>query len=265
MSALVVDGGIVHYEVFGRGKPVLFLHGWLGSWRYWVPTMEAISDKYRAYALDLWGFGDSDKSRPRYRVPDYVALVDGFVSHLGISQAPLIGHALGAGVALEYALGYPDRVKKLMLVSLPLTPESITRRLIDIANNSIMAKMLWWRQIPYAEVQREAEKTGPDAISLSVESVAQINVQGHIQQISRSEASMLLAVYGEKDDMIDPGAIRSLNGRWPNVRPIGLSGSKHFPMLDEAAKFNRLVKDFLDVEKDLSNLALKEEWRRRTR
>ncbi|HET9433568.1 MAG TPA: alpha/beta fold hydrolase, partial [Chitinophagaceae bacterium] len=60
MSALIIDGDVVHYEAFGRGKPVLFIHGWLGSWRYWVPTMQAISDKYRAYALDLWGFGDSD-------------------------------------------------------------------------------------------------------------------------------------------------------------------------------------------------------------
>ena len=76
---------------------------------------------------------------------------------------------------------------------------------------------------------------------------------------------MLLAVYGEKDDMIDPLATRDLNGNWRNIRPIGLTDSKHFPMLDQAAKFNRLLQDFLDVEDDLSVLELKEEWRRRTR
>ena len=63
MSAIVIDGGLVHYEAFGRGKPVLFLHGWLGSWRYWMRTMEEAADKYRTYALDLWGFGDTDKSK----------------------------------------------------------------------------------------------------------------------------------------------------------------------------------------------------------
>ena len=72
-------------------------------------------------------------------------------------------------------------------------------------------------------------------------------------------------VYGEKDNMIDPDPTRQLNGDWQNVRPIGLSDSKHFPMLDEAAKFNRLLQDFLDVQGDLSGLELKEEWRRRTR
>ena len=83
--------------------------------------------------------------------------------------------------------------------------------------------------------------------------------------MAQSSDALLLAVYGEKDDMVDPDPMRQLNGSWRNVRPIGLSDSKHFPMLDGAAKFNRLLQDFLDVQDDLSALELKEEWRRRTR
>ena len=76
---------------------------------------------------------------------------------------------------------------------------------------------------------------------------------------------MLLAVYGEKDDIVDPSPIQAFNGDWDNIRLIGMANSKHFPMLDEAAKFNRLLRDFLDIEDDLSILELKEEWRRRHR
>jgi pimeloyl-ACP methyl ester carboxylesterase len=265
MSAVVIDGGLVHYEAFGRGRPVLFLHGWLGSWRYWMSTMEAVSDKHRTYALDLWGFGDSDKSKPRYTVSDYIALVHDFVSDMGIRNAPIIGHALGASVALEYAVRYPDSISKVMAVSLPMNPDCINRKLIDFANNSVIAKMMWWRQITHKEVQKEAEKAGEGAISQSIQSVAKVDVKSHIQSLSQLESSMLLAVYGEKDDVIDPTPTRDFNGNWRNIRQIGLSDSKHFPMLDEAAKFNRLLKDFLDVENDLSVLELKEEWRRRTR
>jgi pimeloyl-ACP methyl ester carboxylesterase len=265
MSAVVIDGGLVHYEAFGRGAPVIFVHGWLGSWRYWMPTMEAISDKYRTYALDLWGFGDSDKSRPRYEVSDYVALLNNFTENMGIREAPIIGHALGASVALDYAVRHPDRARKVMAVSLPVTPDCINRKLIDFANNSVMAKMLWWRQISYKEVQKEATKTAEGAINISVQSVAQLDVKGRLEIVAQSSDALLLAVYGEKDDMVDPDPMRQLNGSWRNVRPIGLSDSKHFPMLDEAAKFNRLLQDFLDVQDDLSALELKEEWRRRTR
>ncbi|HXV97824.1 MAG TPA: alpha/beta hydrolase, partial [Anaerolineae bacterium] len=265
MSALIIDGNVVHYEAFGRGKPVLFIHGWLGSWRYWVPTMEAISDKYRTYALDLWGFGDSAKSKPRYNVPDYVALINNFVTAMGIRQAPLVGHALGATVALEYAACYPDQVKKIVAISLPLTPDSISHKLLNLASDSMIAKLFWRRQISYKEVQQESEKTGPGAISLSVQSVTQMDVERRLQSLGSLKGLLVLTVYGEKDDLIDPGPARNLNGHWPNIRPIGLADSKHFPMLDETAKFNRLLKDFLETEDDLSALELKEEWRRRTR
>ncbi len=265
MSAVVIDGGLVHYEAFGRGNPVLFLHGWLGSWRYWMRTMEAIADENRTYALDLWGFGDSDKSKPRYSVSDYVGLVDNFINNMGIRDTPIIGHALGATVALEYAVRYPDRARKVMTVSLPMNADCISRRLIDFANNSMMAKVMWWRQISYKEVQSEAEKTGEGAINISVQSVAEIDIRSRIESISQLDDTVLLAVYGEKDDVIDPTLTPTLDNDWHNIRPIGLADSKHFPMLDEAAKFNRLLKDFLDVENDLSVLELRKEWRRRTR
>ena len=265
MSAVTVDGRPVHYEAFGRGRPVLFLHGWLGSWRYWVPTMESISDKNRTYAIDFWGFGDSYKSKPNYKVSDYVALVYGFTNHLGIGKATIVGHALGASVALEYATCYPDRVNKLMLVSLPLTPDSFSRKLIGLANNSVIARIIWRRQIRHQEVRQEVGKTDREAINLSLRSLASMDIFGRIQRLGQLQNPLVLVVCGEKDDMVDPKPIHSLNGHWPNVRPIGLPASKHFPMLDEPAKFSRLLKDFLEVEEDLSGLELKEEWRRRTR
>ncbi len=264
MSAVVIDGGLVHYEAFGRGKPVLFLHGWLGSWRYWMATMETISDKYRTYALDLWGFGDSDKSKPRYQISDYVALINNFTENMGIRDAPIVGHALGATIALEYTARYPDRVHKVMAVSLPLTPDSISRRLIESGSESVFSKMLRWRQTAPKEVEKEAEKTGDGVVSASVQSASQIDVYSRLEMIGQSN-SLMLAVYGEKDDMVDPTPARELNGSWPNIRPIGLSESRHFPMLEEAARFNRLLQDFLDTQDDLSVLELKDEWRRRTR
>ena len=66
MSAIILQDEIVHYEVLGRGRPLIFIHGWVGSWRYWIPSMQAASVSFRAYALDLWGFGDSAKEPEKY-------------------------------------------------------------------------------------------------------------------------------------------------------------------------------------------------------
>jgi pimeloyl-ACP methyl ester carboxylesterase len=187
------------------------------------------------------------------------------MNNLGIEQVMIVGHALGASVALEYVICYPDRVNKVTLVSLPLTLDSLSRKLIGLAHNSVVAQIIWRRQITHREVHKEAEKTDRAAIRLSLQSLARIDIHSRIQRIGQLQKAMMLVVYGEKDDMVDPAPARGLNGHWPNIRSIGLPASKHFPMLDEPAKFSRLLKDFLEVQKDLSVLELKEEWRRRTR
>ena len=109
MSSITTDQGIVHYEVYGRGRPVILLHGWVGSWGLWQETMAYLGRYYRTYALDFWGFGDSGKKRETYAVQDFVGLVDQFMDHLGIAKAPLVGHSMGGTVSLSVAIQYPHR------------------------------------------------------------------------------------------------------------------------------------------------------------
>jgi len=120
MSAITIENDLVHYEVLGRGRPVILLHGWLGSWRYWIPAMQQLSMKYRVYALDFWGFGDSGRDARRYDIASQVLLLDQFMEKLGIAKAALVGHDLGAAVATRYAVTHPDRVPRLMVVCPPL-------------------------------------------------------------------------------------------------------------------------------------------------
>jgi pimeloyl-ACP methyl ester carboxylesterase len=107
MSAILIENDLVHYEVLGRGKPVLFLHSWIGSWRYWIPVMQAASVGYRTYALDLWGFGDTAKNQ-KYSIEDQTQLIIQFLDKLGIFRIAIVGHGLGGLVALDLAKKTPD-------------------------------------------------------------------------------------------------------------------------------------------------------------
>ncbi len=78
MSAIILDEKIVHYEVLGRGRPIIFLHGWVGSWRYWVPAMQTAAMSFRAYGLDLWGFGDTAHDPSCYSLDKQVKLAQPF-------------------------------------------------------------------------------------------------------------------------------------------------------------------------------------------
>ncbi len=120
MSAITIENDLIHYEVLGRGRPVILVHGWLGSWRYWVPAMGHLSMKYRVYAIDLWGFGDSGRNKARYSFAMQVQLLEEFMDRLGITKAALVGHDLGAAVITRFAVAHPDRVPRLLAISPPL-------------------------------------------------------------------------------------------------------------------------------------------------
>lgn len=120
MSAITVDGDLVHYEVLGRGRPVVLVHGWVGSWRYWIPTMQKLHLKFRVYAVDLLGFGESARSTQRYTIDYQVRVLHQMMNQLAITKAAFVGHGLGALVLTEYAQRYSDTVVRMMLSSPPL-------------------------------------------------------------------------------------------------------------------------------------------------
>ena len=129
MSAILLDGSIAHYEVLGRGRPVIFLHGWVGSWRYWIASMQVTSTSYRAYALDLWGFGDTAHNLLNYSLEQQATLLDRFLMEMGIGKIALVGHGLGALVSMSFAIRFPQSVDRVMTVSCPLNYESVNSRL----------------------------------------------------------------------------------------------------------------------------------------
>jgi pimeloyl-ACP methyl ester carboxylesterase len=261
MSALVLEGGVVHYEYFGRGRPLVFLHGWLGSWRYWVPVMDALSEEYRVYAFDMWGFGDSDKSQDRYSLSSYVDLLTSFVDELGIrAPVPLIGHALGASVAVAYAGQNPDTVDRIMAISLPMGLDSVNQRLVS-GGGSFVSRVIGRSQGEnYDSVKSEFSRTAPEAIEKSVHSVLRMDLPAILGQLEMP----LLLVYGENDNVVIPRDAAQYAGVNNTVRTMMLPQCRHFPMLDRSSQFNRLLQDFLRTP-DLKDLELKDEWVRRLR
>jgi 3-oxoadipate enol-lactonase len=262
MSAIVIKEGLVHYEVIGRGQPLVFIHGWLGSWRYWVPAMEELSARHRTYALDLWGFGDSDKLSAYYNVGAYVELLKEFLDQLGVPSVPIVGHALGGLIALSFAARFPDLVQRVMAVSVPVIGEAINRPLAGFDGNGEALARLVSRRANFPEVEAEARKTDANAVTNSVQSVMEYDLRDVLAPLV--ETPVLLA-YGGDDPLVRLPEPEWLEGFEDNVRSMSLDGAQHFPMLEERNKFNRLLKDFLDAGADLESLTLKEEWQRRFR
>ena len=112
---------LLHAEVYGRGPTVVLLHGFLASSAYWHKVSELVSKNNRVLAIDLLSFGNSPKPlRSKYDYDAHIASINQTLKHYNASSFTLVGHSMGAMIALRYANLYESRVKQLILTNLPV-------------------------------------------------------------------------------------------------------------------------------------------------
>src|ERR1044071_7183928 len=113
---VVVFGQKIKYVEAGSGPVVVLLHGMGGNATNWAFNTPALAGKFRVVVPDQVGFGQSDKPLINYRIGTYVDFLDKFLSELKVERAALVGNSMGGWVAAAYALKYPGKVEKLVLV-----------------------------------------------------------------------------------------------------------------------------------------------------
>lgn len=260
MSSFTTDQGIVHYEVYGRGKPVILLHGWLGSWGLWQDTMAYLGRSYRTYALDFWGFGESGKKRDTYDVQDFVTLVDQFMEQLGIERAPLVGHSMGGTVSLSVAMRYPERVRKVVVIGSPIVGSSLSlllrlfgRRLVA----SIVYHNLWGLRASFRimspfytrdpkwpeYMDRDLSSTTLESFLMSIASLRKTDLRPNLHTIT----CPVMGMYGNKDIVVHPDQWQPLQEGVAHARIERFPSSGHFIMLDDPSNFTATLRDFLDA------------------
>jgi pimeloyl-ACP methyl ester carboxylesterase len=113
------------HEWPGRGPAVVAVHGLTASHACWASVADALAPAARLIAYDLRGRGESDKPVTGYSLAAHGEDLAGLLDHFGLTRAVLIGHSLGAGIALRFAVAHPRRVAKLVLIDggLDVRPE----------------------------------------------------------------------------------------------------------------------------------------------
>jgi pimeloyl-ACP methyl ester carboxylesterase len=120
-----VNGINLYYEIHGSGRPLILLHGGLGSGEMFGPVLPQLAARHQVVAVDLQGHGrTADIDRPidvRLMAGDIAALID----HLKLATPDVVGYSLGGGVALQTASQFPAKVRRLVMVSANLRPDAI--------------------------------------------------------------------------------------------------------------------------------------------
>ena len=263
MSAIILDGSMVHYEALGRGRPIIFLHGWVGSWRYWINAMQIASTSFRAYALDLFGFGDTMHDPLRYSLDQQADLLKHFLDEMGIGKVALVGHNLGALVGFSYLKQWPQSVDRMMAINCPLEYSAVNVRM----RTATITEMMDWlaaRTPESTAALSDASKVDLQAVAASFAGLqANTNMFAGIRDLGIP----CLFAYGTNDPVVTMPS-QDKTDSFPNhMNQVNLEGAGHFPMIDNPTQFNRLLTDFLALDSGASprELQLKEEWKRRVR
>lgn len=120
-----MNGFKVHYRIMGQGQPLLILHGWGSSSDHWVKVQEHIArEEMEVVVPDLPGFGKTNCPSVIWGVKDYAEFVAQFAASIGLKKFSLAGHSFGGQVAIQFAVFYPEKIEKLILIA----PAAIRRR-----------------------------------------------------------------------------------------------------------------------------------------
>ena len=120
-----VNGINLYYETHGAGRPLILLHGGLGSGEMFGPILPTLAARHRVIAVDLQGHGrTADIDRPldvRFMADDIAALI----AHLGLDRPDVVGFSLGGGVAFRTAAQHPERVGRLVMASAHIRSDAV--------------------------------------------------------------------------------------------------------------------------------------------
>ena len=265
---VTVEGLRTHYVAAGQGPPILLLHGLGASAIVWRENIDALSMHYAVYALDLPGHGDSDKPAASYTVQIGVRVLIGFLDALGLAQAALVGSSMGGALAVATALEHPQRVSRLVLVdaaglgrevapylrvgSLPLVGEVFNRPWFGMTNKMLRG-VFHNKRLATVELEEELERTrsSPGArqaeLRILRHGVNLLGVRPHTVFQGRLPALKMpvLLVWGARDTVLPVAHAYAAFRMLSTARLVVYPDCGHWPQMERAAEFNRMVGEFL--------------------
>ena len=249
---IVMSDDLVHleYRVFGRGEPAVFLiHGWCGNTEYWHAQIEALEGRYTVVALDLAGHGASGANRTDWSIANYAADVATVARQIPNSRIVLVGHSMGATVALAAVPRLGGRVIGVIAIDAlrsvgmpPLSPREIDTKVAPFradfvgTTRALVADSLFEKGADPLLVQKVAYDMSLRSPAVAVPTLEKLLAF----DLTALLASVHVPVYAINSDLAPTDAER-IRRSIPDFTLDVLPHSGNFLMLEAPARFNPLL------------------------
>lgn len=264
---LDLAGRSTHYLERGTGEPVILIHGFNMDANTWRNNIDVLALSHKVYAIDLWGLGFSHRKSvdPGYEL--YSEQLLRFMDEKGIHKATLVGHSMGGGTAIFFAVKHPNRVEKLVLVDsagipnpLPLRSKFFTlpgvgEFLLSINNDYFRKKNLgdlWFfdrdqmTDEVYETITQFQKIEGSSEILLKILRKDFFHtLSAKIRQLNQLNIPVLI-IWGEHDISIPLNIGQEMHGILEGSQLEIIEQGGHMPNFDDPDRFNQIVGDFLE-------------------
>jgi pimeloyl-ACP methyl ester carboxylesterase len=253
-----------HYVEAGQGEPVVFLHGLPESWYSWHHQLAALSDDYRVIAIDLKGYGQSDKSDGDYSADRVAEEVLALLDTIGLERFNLVTHDWGTLLGDFIAGNHPERVIKYVRMQAPVHksdpqnhPQFVILRDQELATRLFSNTEAFVRQvygertvqpIPEEDMQRIIEEFGRPGVAEAVpryfrDTSAEV-LLARLQLYSRMSFPVLL-LQGEKDPAQPQWYFEGAADQFPHAELQWITGAGHFTELEQPEQVTKAIRGFL--------------------
>ena len=238
----------LHIERYGKGKPVVFIHGATGSTSSWYFQKEYLEQSMEVILLDLPGHGKSPGDGCDRLEECRDAVRDG-LANLGLGKCTMVGHSLGGAVAMLFALTYPELLEGLVLIStgarLRVLPEILQSILKDKEGTvRRIAEFAFSRKNPASVIEsgfKEMMKCRKEVIHSDFSSCEQFNVMDRVRRITLPT----LIMCGE-DDILTPCKYSEfLHEEISGSRLVRIPDAGHILMAEKPDAVNRAIEAFV--------------------
>ena len=262
--SITAAGIRTNYHDLGSGAPVLLIHGsgpGVSAWANWRLLMAPLAERARVIAPDMAGFGYSERPAGfAYGMDAWVRQAVGLLDALGIARADLVGNSFGGGLALALAIRHPERVRRLVLMGSVGVPFELTPGLVAVwgyepslaAMRALLDIFAFDRSRVTDELARlRYEASIRPGFQESFAAMFPAPRQRWVDALASPEADIrripheTLVVHGREDRVIPLANAYRLTELLPRVQLHVYGQCGHWTQIEHAARFARLVGDFL--------------------
>ncbi len=265
-----INGHTIFYTVKGEGSPLILIHGYGAGMWVWEKQIEVLSKQNRVYAIDVVGYGFSDRPKIPYTPEVFICFLRDFMDAVGIEKATLIGNSMGGGIVWGTAILFPERVNRLVLID--CVPPDVLRQV----KNESLRTLIAIRNIPFLPYLVISARSRSTMKWVLMECISDVKLvtpevverQYEISKIKgttwvlystlknaeqalklKKEFSMIrqptLFIWGEKDKVFPPDVGETLHRALKGSAFKSIEKSGHIPMWETPDPVNQAILEFL--------------------